>query len=157
MSNGKKKASKKKAHKKIASKATTAKKAAKKAKKKAAQARQLSPAKARELIQETRQELRRLRDDMLDPIFIAGIRQQDDRELANHWGLTILELIEVHESLSNAVLDSILLELRENEKALRAGISDVKKARQNLAKVGKVLKAADKILAAAISVVDSIV
>ncbi len=59
--------------------------------------------------------------------------------------------------LSNAVLDSILQELRENEKALRTGISQVNVARQNLSKIKKVFRAADKFLAAVTSVVKAIV
>lgn len=149
--------SKKKAAKKIAARVTAAKKSAKKAKKKSTAAQQLSPAKARTLIQETRQELRRLKDDMMDPLFIAKVRRQNDPELENQLGHVLFELIDLHEVLSNAVLNSILQELRENENALRTGISQVNVARQNLSKVKKVFKAADKFLAAVTSVVKAII
>jgi GR25 family glycosyltransferase involved in LPS biosynthesis len=149
--------SKKKAAKKIAARVTGAKKTAKKAKKKTTAAQQLSPVKARALIQETRQELRRLKDDMMDPVFIAKVRRQNDPELENRLGNVLFELIDLHEMLSNAVLDSILQELRENEKALRTGISQVNVARQNLSKIKKVFRAADKFLAAVTSVVKAIV
>ena len=149
--------SKKKAAKKIAARVTGAKKTAKKAKKKTTAAQQLSPVKARALIQETRQELRRLKDDMMDPVFIAKVRRQNDPELENRLGNVLFELIDLHEMLSNAVLDSILQELRENEKALRIGISQVNVARQNLSKIKKVFRAADKFLAAVTSVVKAIV
>jgi len=149
--------SKRKMVKKIASKATAAGKAAKKMKKKTAAAQQLSPAKARELIQETRRELRRLKDDMMDPMFIGKVRQQNDQELQNQLGNAIFELIHLHEVLSNAVLDIILEELQKNEKTLRSSISEVKKSRQNLAKVKKVLRAADKFLSAVTSIVKALV
>jgi len=152
MTNGKKKVVKK-----IASEAAATKKAARKIKKKAAAAQQLSPAKARELIQETRQELRRLKDDMMDPMFIGKIRQQNDEELQNQLGSTIFELIHLHEVLSNAMLDTILEDLQENEKALRSSINEVKKSRQNLAKVKKVLRAADKFLLAVTSIAKALV
>lgn len=156
MTNGKRKMVKK-----IASKATAAGKAAKKMKmkkkKKTAAAQRLSPAKARELIQETRRELRRLKDDMMDPMFIGKVRQQNDQELQNQLGNAIFELIHLHEVLSNAVLDIILEELQKNEKVLRSSISEVKKSRQNLAKVKKVLRAADKFLSAVTSIVKALV
>lgn len=157
MTNGKKKAAKSKASREIAATESSAKKAAKKAKKTAAATQQLSTEDARALIQETRQELRRLKDEMMDPVFIAKVRGEHDPELENELGSTLFDLIDLHELLSNALLDSILQELTENEEALRQGISGVRDARRDLSKIKKIFEAADKLLAVVSSVVKRVI